>query len=50
MKHTKASDPFLFCLNTATIRGQKLGIVQEIDIAAKAGYSAIEPWVSAIEE
>jgi sugar phosphate isomerase/epimerase len=50
MKPTKATDPFLFCLNTATIRGQKLGIVQEIDIAAKAGYSAIEPWVSAIEE
>src|SRR5437868_11449127 len=42
--------PFLFCLNTATIRGQKLGIVKEIDVAAQAGYDAIEPWVDGIEE
>jgi len=41
---------FLFCLNTGTIRGQKLGLVKEIDIAAKAGYQGIEPWVSSIEE
>jgi sugar phosphate isomerase/epimerase len=41
---------FRFCLNTATIRGQKLGIVKEIEITAKAGYDAIEPWVSSIEE
>ena len=40
---------FRFCLNTATIRGQKLGIVKEIEVVAKAGYDAIEPWVSAIE-
>ena len=40
---------FVLCLNTATIRGQKLGIVKEIEVAAKAGYQAIEPWVSAIE-
>ena len=39
---------FLFCLNTATIRGQKLGIVKEIEVAAKAGYQAIEPWVESI--
>ena len=40
---------FRFCLNTATIRGQKLGIVKEIEVVAKAGYHAIEPWVSAVE-
>ena len=34
---------------TATLRGQKLGIVKEIEITAKAGYDAIEPWVAAIE-
>lgn len=39
---------FRFCLNTATIRGQKLGIVKEIEIAAQAGYDAIEPWVESI--
>jgi sugar phosphate isomerase/epimerase len=42
--------PFRFCLNTATIRGQKLGIVKEIEIAASAGYDAIEPWVDSIED
>jgi 2-keto-myo-inositol isomerase len=42
--------PFRFCLNAATIRGQKLGIVKEIAIAAQAGYDAIEPWVDSIQE
>jgi 2-keto-myo-inositol isomerase len=42
--------PFRFCLNTATIRGQKLGIVKEVEIASQAGYDAIEPWVDSIEE
>jgi len=37
--------PFRFCLNTGTIRGQKLGIVGEIEVAAKAGYDGIEPWM-----
>ncbi len=45
----RKSGGFRFCLNTATIRGQKLGIVKEIEVTAKAGYQAIEPWVAAIE-
>ena len=45
----RTNRPFRFCLNTATIRGQKLGIVEEIEIAAKAGYDGIEPWVEAID-
>lgn len=40
--------PMGFCLNTGTIRGQKLGIVKEVEIAAKAGYKAIEPWIGSI--
>ncbi|MGO8931144.1 MAG: sugar phosphate isomerase/epimerase family protein [Limisphaerales bacterium] len=40
---------FRFCLNTATLRGQKLGIVKEVEIAAKAGYEAIEPWIEALQ-
>jgi sugar phosphate isomerase/epimerase len=40
---------FSYCLNTATLRGQKLGIVKEIEVAAAAGYEAIEPWIAAIE-
>jgi sugar phosphate isomerase/epimerase len=46
----KSLKPFRFCLNTATIRGQKLGIVKEIEIAAQAGYDAIEPWVDTIQD
>lgn len=41
---------FTYCLNTGTIRGQKLGIVRECEIAAKAGYQSIEPWVEAIDQ
>jgi sugar phosphate isomerase/epimerase len=39
---------FRFCLNTATIRGQKLGIVKEIGVAAEAGYDAVEVWVDTL--
>lgn len=45
----RASGGFVLCLNTATIRGQKLGIVKEVEVTAKAGYPAIEPWIGAIE-
>ena len=45
-----ASHPFRFCLNTATIRGQKIGVVKELEVAAKAGYDSIEPWIGSIEE
>jgi 2-keto-myo-inositol isomerase len=40
---------FRFCLNTATLRGQKLGIAREVEIAAKAGYDAIEPWIESLQ-
>lgn len=44
-----SSGPFRFCLNTSTIRGQKLTLEQEIDLAGKVGYSGIEPWIGEIE-
>ena len=44
-----ASGSFLFCLNTSTLRGQKLGLVKEIEIAAQAGYKGIEPWIESIQ-
>jgi len=43
------NDPFTYSLNTSTIRGQKLSIVQEVAIAARAGYQAIEPWIDELE-
>jgi len=39
---------FTYCLNTGTIRGQKLSIDKEIEITAKAGYDSIEPWLDGI--
>lgn len=40
---------FGLCLNTSTIRGANLGIDAAIDIAAKAGFQAIEPWIAELE-
>src|SRR4051794_9291003 len=40
---------FQYCFNTSTIRGQKLSLLEEIDIVAQAGYHAIEPWTNEIE-
>jgi 2-keto-myo-inositol isomerase len=40
-----SDEPFGYCLNTSTISGQKLGIVEQVELAAKAGYRAIEPWI-----
>jgi 2-keto-myo-inositol isomerase len=42
--------PFSYCFNTSTIMGQKLSLIEEIEVAAKAGYSAIEPWVRKIND
>jgi len=53
---TRAAEPktappsFRFCLNTSTIRGQKLSLIEEIETTAKAGYSGIEPWISKIRQ
>ncbi len=45
-----ADSPFGFCLNTATIMGQKLGIVEEVNIASRAGYQGIEPWIRELDQ
>jgi len=44
-----ASATVRYCLNTGTIRGQNLSLTEEVEIAAAAGYHAIEPWVSEIQ-
>ena len=44
-----ANEPFGYCLNTSTIRGNNLDIVAVIDAAAKAGFHAIEPWIREID-
>ena len=47
-------DPFRYCLNTSTIRecqyqGKKVDAVAEVEIAAKAGYTGIEPWIRGLD-
>jgi sugar phosphate isomerase/epimerase len=42
--------PCRLSLNTSTIRGQKLSLAQEIDLAAEAGFDCIEPWISELED
>lgn len=37
--------PIRFCLNTSTVRGQKLSVPEQIQVCADAGYDAIEPWM-----
>ena len=41
--------PFRFGLNTSTISGQGLPIAQVVDLAARAGYQAIEPWTKELD-
>ncbi len=55
-EEAKAKPSFNYCLNTSTIRqpigdwGKPRPITESIDIAAKAGYTAIEPWIQELEE
>jgi 2-keto-myo-inositol isomerase len=35
-----------YCLNMSTVRGQKLSVPEQVDLAAKAGYDSIEPWIN----
>ena len=44
----KTSGTVKYSFNTSTIRGQKVGLDREVEIAAQAGYDAIEPWTGTI--
>jgi 2-keto-myo-inositol isomerase len=44
------SNPVRFALNTSTIRGQDLSLVQQIELTAAAGYDGIEPWIRDIQK
>lgn len=45
-----ADEPFGYCLNTSTIRGQNLSIVEEAELASKAGFRGLEPWIRELDE
>ena len=46
----EAIEPFGYCLNTSTISGQKLPLVNELKIVAETGYQGIEPWIRQVDE
>jgi sugar phosphate isomerase/epimerase len=48
-RQRSAAEPFGYCLNTSTIRGNQLGIVREVEAIGKAGFDAIEPWITEID-
>jgi sugar phosphate isomerase/epimerase len=43
------NEPFGYCLNTSTIRGNNLDIVAVVNAASKAGFQAIEPWIMELD-
>jgi sugar phosphate isomerase/epimerase len=43
------NEPFGYCLNTSTIRGNQLDIVKVVEAASKAGFHAIEPWITELD-
>jgi len=45
-----ANEPFGYCLNTSTIRGNNLDIVSVVNAASKAGFQALEPWLREIDD
>ena len=49
-KRKKGTDPFRYCLNMSTIRGQDLSVTGEVDVAGKARYDAIEPWLGKLND
>ncbi|GAA4435935.1 sugar phosphate isomerase/epimerase [Ravibacter arvi] len=49
MKDQSKKPLFRYSLNMSTIAGQKLGFRKELEIAAKAGFSAVEIWISSLQ-
>ena len=44
------AEQFKYCLNTSTISGANLGLAEMVDIAGRAKFEAIEPWLRDIEK
>ena len=41
---------FTYCLNMSTIRGQNLGFIKELKIAAAAGFRSVEIWMDSMQQ
>jgi 2-keto-myo-inositol isomerase len=48
MKTKKSA--FVYALNMSTLRGHKLGFRKELEVAAKAGYTAVEIWINTLQD
>lgn len=49
-KLSAAAGKLRYCLNMSTVRGQKLSVPEQVDLAAKAGYNAMEPWMGDLQQ
>jgi 2-keto-myo-inositol isomerase len=49
-KAPPAAQRVQYSLNMSTVRGQKLSMPDQVDLAAKAGYDAIEPWINELRQ
>jgi sugar phosphate isomerase/epimerase len=45
----KSNTAFNYSLNMSTIRGQKLGFIKELQVAAKAGFTSVEIWIDTLQ-
>ena len=45
-----ASPSYRYSFNTSTIMGQKLPLLEQIDVAGKAGFHAFEPWMRDLQQ
>lgn len=50
LQATTGDHSFTYCLNTSTIMGHNLKLVEQIELAAKTGYDGIEIWVNMLEQ
>lgn len=49
-QHESTRAAFTYCLNTATIRGHKLGFMKELEVASKGGFRSIEFWIDSLQQ
>jgi sugar phosphate isomerase/epimerase len=49
IKVDKNDHGFVYSLNMSTIRGHNLGFIKELEVAAKAGYTAVEIWIDTLQ-
>jgi 2-keto-myo-inositol isomerase len=41
---------YTYCLNMSTIRGQNLGFMTELEVAAAAGFRSVEIWMDSMQQ